>query len=107
MFHSDRGSQYTSQTCVNLFRKLVIKQSFSATARPLDNAVAETFFATFKKEEAYRRDYSFEQDFRKSVDQYIGFYNSARPHQTLGYKTPERFEELYGKVALQAESVNI
>ena len=58
--------------------------------------MAETFFATFKKEEAYRRDYSSEQDFRKSVDQYITFYNEARPHQTLAYKTPVRFEKLYG-----------
>jgi hypothetical protein len=40
----------------------------------------ETFFATFKKEEACRRDYSSEQDFRKSVDQYIHFYNENRPH---------------------------
>ena len=74
-----------------------MKQSFSASKRPFDNAVSETFFATFKKEEAYRRDYSSEQDFRKSVEQYIQFYNESRPHKTLGYKTPERFEELYGK----------
>ncbi len=65
--------------------------------RPYDNAVAEAFFATFKKEEAYRRDYSSEADFRKSVDAYIQFYNEVRPHQTLAYKSPARFEELYGK----------
>lgn len=97
MFHSDRGTQYTSETFHRLLHKCGVKQSFSATARPIDNAVAETFFATFKKEEAYRRDYSSEQDFQKSVDQYIRFYNESRPHQTLGYKTPQRFEELYGK----------
>ncbi len=96
-FHSDRGGQYVSET----FRKLLVQcgvtQSFSNSGRPLDNAVSETFFATFKKEEAYRRDYFSVADFRKSVDEYVHFYNEVRPHQTLAYKTPVRFEELYGK----------
>ena len=42
--------------------------SFSATASPHDNAVAEAFFASFKKEEAYRREYTSEQSYRKSVE---------------------------------------
>ena len=96
-FHSDRGGQYISDTFEKLLRQCEVKQSFSASGRPYDNAVVETFFATFKKEEAYRRDYSSEQDFHKSVDQFIQFYNEMRPHQTLAYKTPMRFEELYGK----------
>ena len=62
---------------------------------PLDNAVAETFFATFKKEETYRREYTSERHFRKSVDEYIRFYNEVRPHQTLKYKTPQAFEATY------------
>ena len=57
--------------------------------------------AAFKKEEAYRRDYSSEADFRKSVDVYIAFYNDARPHQTLAYKSPSRFEDLCGKEKTQ------
>lgn len=81
-------------------QKCGVTQSFSNTGRPYDNAVAEAFFATFKKEEAYRRDYSSEADFRKSVDAYIQFYNEVRPHQTLAYKSPTRFEELYGKQAI-------
>ena len=54
-FHSDRGKQYTSAALTQLLQKNGVKQSFSATARPHDNAVAEAFFASFKKEEAYRR----------------------------------------------------
>lgn len=96
-FHSDRGGQYISDTFRELLQKYGVTQSFSNTGRPYDNAVAEAFFATFKKEEAYRRDYSSEADFRKSVDDYIQFYNEVRPHQTLAYKSPTRFEELYGK----------
>ena len=100
-FHSDRGGQYTSDTFFKLLRQGGVKQSFSRSGRPCDNAVAETFFASFKREEAYRRDYSSEADFRKSVDEYVRFYNEQRPHQTLAYKSPVRFEELYGQKRAQ------
>lgn len=95
IFHSDRGKQYTSGAFTKLLQSNGVKQSFSATGRPHDNAVAESFFATFKKEEAYRREYTSEQSFRKSVEQYIQFYNEVRPHQTLKYKTPQAFEDTY------------
>ena len=94
-FHSDRGKQYTSAAFTALLQKCGVKQSYSATARPHDNAVAETFFASFKKEEAYRREYTSEQCYRKSVEQYIQFYNELRPHRTLKYKTPTAFEKAY------------
>ena len=94
-FHSDRGKQYTSGAFMELLQKCGTKQSFSATGQPHDNAVAETFFATFKKEEAYRREYTSEQSFRRSVEQYITFYNETRPHRTLRYKTPQAFEDEY------------
>ena len=92
-FYSDRGKQYTSGAFTQLLQVNGIRQSFSATGRPHDNAVAESFFATFKKEEAYRKEYTSEQSFRKSVEQYIQFYNEVRPHQTLKYKTPQAVEE--------------
>ena len=94
-FHSDRGKQYTCGAFMELLQKCGTKQSFSATGQPHDNAVAETFFATFKKEEAYHREYTSEQSFRRSVEQYITFYNETRPHRTLKYKTPQAFEDEY------------
>ena len=100
-FHSDRGPQYVSGTFHTLLKKCGIKQSFSKSGCPHDNAVAEAFFSTFKREEAYRHEYSSEADFRKSVDAYVDFYNYVRPHQTLAYKAPARFEELYGKEETQ------
>lgn len=103
-FHSDRGGQYISDTFYKLLQQGGVKQSFSRSGRPCDNAVAETFFASFKREEAYRRDYSSEADFRKSVDEYVRFYNEQRPHQTLAYKSPVRFEELYGQCIYRTES---
>jgi len=94
-FHSDRGRQYTSGTFTMLLKQCGVIQSFSASGKPHDNAVAETFFATFKKEEAYRREYTSEQSFCKSVEQYIQFYNEVRPHRTLKYKTPQNFEDAF------------
>ena len=94
-FHSDRGKQYTSTAFTKLLHQCNVKQSFSATAQPHDNAVAEAFFASFKKEEAYRREYTSEQSYRKSVEHYIQFYNNLRPHRTLKYKTPQAFEDAY------------
>ena len=70
-FHSDRSGQYISDTFRELFHQYGVTQSFSNTGRPYDNAVAEAFFSSFKKEKAYRRDYSSEADFRKSVDAYM------------------------------------
>lgn len=89
---------YTSGTLIGLLQQHGVKQSFSASARPLDNAVAESFFSTFKREEAYRKDYISEQHFRRSAEKYIRFYNEVRPHQTLNYKTPQAFEDAYNSV---------
>lgn len=94
-FHSDRGGQYDSKTFSTLLKKSGVKRSFSRPGNPLDNAVAESFFASFKKEEAYRREYASEASFQKSVANYIEFYNCKRPHQTLLYKTPEEAEAAY------------
>ena len=96
-FHSDRGGQYISDTFSKLLQNCHVKQSFSASGCPYDNAAAESFFATFKKEEAYRREYTSERHFQKCVEEYIRFYNEVRPHQTLDYKTPQAFEAARGR----------
>ena len=59
--------------------------------------MAEAFFSALKKEELYRTNFKSENEFYKSVDNYIEFYNTKRPHGTLAYKTPDRFEELFQK----------
>ncbi len=90
-----RPGQFSSYDWQDFLREHRLKPSMSRRGNCHDNAVAETFFATFKKEEAYRREYSSEADFRKSVDAYIQFYNEHRPHRTLKYKTPQAFEDAY------------
>lgn len=95
MFHSDQGAQYTSKTFRKLLRMNKIIQSFSKSSRPHDNAVAESFFASTKREDIYRIQYKSERQFMESIDAYIEFYNTKRPHSTLNYKTPEQYESLY------------
>ena len=69
------------------------KQSFSQPGKPHDNAVAESFFASLKKEELYRKDHPSDRAFQASVASYIEFYNTKRPHRTLKNLTPCQMEE--------------
>ncbi len=95
VFHSDQGTQYTAYEFRSYLRELGILQSFSAPGSPHDNAVAESFFASIKKEDFRRSYYVTEDAFRKAVDAYIDFYNSYRPHQSLGFLTPDQAEAQY------------
>ena len=94
MYHA---AHYTANAFRKLLRANKVVQSFSSIGQPHDNAVAEAFFLSMKKEELYRINYRSEREFADSVDSYVRFYNAERPHRTLAYKTPERFESLYGK----------
>ena len=102
LFHSDRGAQYTSHRFQELLRRHSIVQSFSNSGKPHDNAVAESFFASLKKEELYRKDYASEPDFKRSISAYIEFYNMKRPHRTLKNRTPCQMEENYQEVMGQS-----
>lgn len=84
-----------SYAFVHLLEDFGVEQSFSRTARPHDNAVAEAFFSIFKKEELYRRHYTSEADLMSGIAHFIAFYNTERPHSTLQYKTPEQTEQDY------------
>ena len=93
IFHSDRGAQYTSHRLQQLLHKHNVEQSFSQPGKPHDNAVAESFFASLKKEELYRKDHPSDRAFQASVASYIEFYNTKRPHRTLKNLTPCQMEE--------------
>ena len=96
VFHSDRGTQYTAFAFRRLLDSLNIVQSFSKKGYPFDNAVCESFFKYLKKEETGRRAYTSFADLRLSVFAYIeGFYNSKRPHSSLGYLTPDEIEHQF------------
>ncbi len=88
MFHSDNGGNYCCKTFQTYLIKLNVEQSFSRPYVPYDNSVMESFFSSMKREELYRRKFKSENEFYKSVDEYIVFYNEKRPHYQNSYRTP-------------------
>ncbi len=98
MFHSDRGTQYTAYEFCNLLKSLDVLQSFSNVGNPYDNAVAESFFSFYRKEELNRMVFTNFYEVKQSLEEYVKFYNDYRPHNTLKNKTPNQFEkEFYEK----------
>ena len=96
IFHTDRGSQFTSKDFRQHLDDLNIVQSFSAKGHPYDNAVMECFFKYMKKEETDRRVYHSITDLKQSLFSYInGFYNSVRPHSHNGGLTPNQKEAMF------------
>lgn len=96
LFHTDRGSQFTSHEFRKLTDSLNIIQSFSAKGHPYDNAVMECFFKYLKKEELNRRSFSSIEQLKLSLVTYIdGFYNSIRPHSHNGGLSPNQMESLF------------
>jgi transposase InsO family protein len=89
VFHSDRGSQYTSGEFGQLCRQLEVRQSMGATGVCWDNAAAEAFFASLKKELVHRYRWLEQADARQAIVRWIeGWYNPRRLHSSIGYRTP-------------------
>ena len=94
LHHSDRGCQYTSDQYQEMLRTMNITCSMSRTGCCYDNAVMERFFWSLKHEWTNRESFDDINQARASVFEYVEtFYNSKRIHQTLGYVTPNQFEE--------------
>lgn len=97
IFHSDRGTQYTSVQFAKKLKDLGMRQSLGRTGTCYDNAMAESFFATLKNERIYRSVYPTQKKAAEDIARYIElFYNSRRLHSGLGYRTPRevRIEHL-------------
>lgn len=90
IFHSDRGSQYTSRKMALWAKRSHVRLSVGRTGSCHDNAVAESFFATLKKSMySEGRSYNTRNDARVYVVEFIeSFYNRKRPHSSIGYKVP-------------------
>jgi putative transposase len=92
IFHSDQGSQYTSDECRTFLKDNGIQASNSGAGNCYDNAITETFFHTLKTELVYFENYQTREEARLSVFEYIEvFYNRKRRHSALGYKSPIDF----------------
>ncbi len=92
IFHSDRGSQYTSAAFRGACERRSIRQSAGRTGSCLDNAVAESFFATLKVEQVNRFRYRTRAEARTSIFAWIARYNRRRLHSTIGFMPPIEWE---------------
>jgi putative transposase len=93
--HSDQGSQYVSLAFGRAERQAGIAVSMGSRGDAYDNAVAESFFATLKKELVNRRSWPSRLELQSAVFEYIeAFYNRQRRHSTLGMPSPTTYEQL-------------
>jgi putative transposase len=93
IWHSDQGSQFVSLAFGQRARAAGIAQSMGSKGDCYDNAVAESFFATLKKELIRRHSWPTRRELIGEVFDYIeAFYNPTRRHSTLGYLSPAQFE---------------
>jgi putative transposase len=98
VFHSDRGSQYTSAEFGELCDRHGVVQSMGATGVCWDNAAAESFFGTLKREHANKRRWATRADARRDLIRWIeGWYNQRRLHSTIGYNSPVEYEAMFNR----------
>jgi putative transposase len=101
IFHSDRGSNYTSAEFAAVLERLGIRQSVGRTGICFDNALAESFNAALKVERVHRTVYPTRKKARADIARYIELrYNRMRLHSALGYRTPQEVHDEY--LSLQA-----
>ena len=94
--NSDRGSQYCSNKYQRLIKDNKMMCSMSGKGNCYDNAVAESFFHSLKVESIHGERFKTREEAQQSIFEYIEiYYNKVRRHSTLGYQSPERFEQLY------------
>ena len=98
MHHSDRGVQYASSVYVARLQAHGIQISMAARGNPYENAQAESFFKTLKREEVYLKDYRDITEAAHNLERFIeDVYNTKRLHSALGYRPPVEFEQLLSK----------
>lgn len=92
--NSDQGSQCTSTPYLDLLKAHDVRISMDGRGRALDTIFTERLWRTIKYEEVYIKDYDSPREARRSLTEYLQFYNERRLHQSLEYRTPA---ELYFK----------
>jgi len=88
IFNTDQGSQFTSEEFTRLLKKHNIRISMDGKGSYHDNLFIERLWRTVKYEEVYLKAYQDGREARISLGNYFVFYNTERPHQALGYRTP-------------------
>jgi putative transposase len=93
IFNTDQGAQFTAEAFIGVLREHSIKISMDGKGRCLDNVFVERLWRSLKYEEVYLYAYDDIREARQGIGRYLVFYNHERPHQALGYQTPDAFYE--------------
>jgi putative transposase len=89
IFNTDQGPQFTSVDFTGLLEDAGIKVSMDGRGRVYDNIFVERLWRSVKYEEVYLHDYQTVPEARTHLAAYFDFYNDERPHEALGYRTPQ------------------
>lgn len=96
IWHTDRGSQYASDSHRLILQEHGIMQSMSRKGNCWDNAVSESFFHTLKTELIHHIKFATREEAKQVIFEYIEvFYNRMRMHSTNGYLSPVEYEKAY------------
>lgn len=88
IFNTDQGGQFTSMEFTSRLKDAGVAISMDGRGRAMDNVFVERLWRTVKYEEVYLYDYADGLEARKRLEKYFTFYNTERPHQSLGKRTP-------------------
>lgn len=88
IFNTDQGSQFTSDSFTNVLEKEGVLISMDGRGRALDNIFIERFWRSLKYEDIYIYNYETVLELSEGLKRYVSFYNTERPHQSLGNTTP-------------------
>jgi putative transposase len=101
IFNSDQGSQFTSRAFTGVLLGTGVRISMDGRGRVFDNIFVERLWRSVKYEDVYLRDYQTPPEAVCGLGRYFAFYNHARPHQALGWRTPA---QVYGAQPTPAEA---
>lgn len=99
VFHSDRGSQYTSKRYRNLLNQFDIRASMGDVGACWDNAVVERFFGSLKHDWLFKVPQPTREHMKNDVVEYMRYYNLERLHTANGNMSPVEYENSLGKVS--------
>jgi putative transposase len=100
IFNTDQGAQFTGEEFTGLLESHGVKISMDGKGSYSDNLFIERLWRTVKYEEVYLKAYQDGREARAGIGEYFRFYNTQRPHQALGYRTPaEVYDNLVGSVS--------
>jgi transposase InsO family protein len=99
VFHSDRGSQYTSAVFAQVCGRFGVRRSMGRVGSSYDNALAESLWQSLKREAMYKKVFSTMSQARLEIFRWLTYYNARRRHSALAYLSPMEFEQQHHKTA--------